>query len=149
MVSLVIRSRQDFVAGLLLIAIAAGALWLARDWDSGTLDAVGSGFFPRVVGLLLLLMGGLTVGRALLVHGPGVPGWAWRPTLMVTLAVSAFAVLLDRVGLVLAILAVVGIATFGGQPLRPKPLLTLWAGVAGVCVAIFVWGLGLPLRVWP
>ncbi|SMH54396.1 Tripartite tricarboxylate transporter TctB family protein [Azospirillum lipoferum] len=144
-----LRSPQDLAAGLLLSAIALGGFWLARDWDVGTLAMMQAGFFPRLVCFLLLMMGLATMMRAVTADGPSVLGWAWRPSLAITAAVLAFAALLDRLGLVLAILALIGIGGFAGRPLRPAPFTALWAGLATGCVAIFSWGLGLPLQIWP
>lgn len=144
-----LRSPQDLAAGLLLGAIALAGLWLARGWDAGTLAMMQAGFFPRLVCVLLLAMGLLTMARALTADRPTAFGWAWRPAVAITVAVVAFAALLDRLGLVLAILALIGIGGFAGRPLRPGPFAALWAGLATGCVAIFSWGLGLPLQIWP
>jgi len=144
-----LRSPQDLAAGLLLSAIALAGFWLARGWDAGTLAAMQAGFFPRLVCVLLLAMGLATMVRAVTADGPVAFGWAWRPSVAITVAVLAFAVVLDRLGLVLAILALIGIGGFAGRPLRPAPFTALWAGLATGCVAIFSWGLGLPLQIWP
>ncbi len=144
-----LRSPQDLAAGLLLCSIALGGLWLARDWDTGTLAMMQAGFFPRVVCCLLLAMGMATMARAAMADGPSLLGWAWRPSVAITVAVVTFAALLDRLGLVLALLALIGIGGFAGRPLRPGPFTALWAGLATGCVAIFSWGLGLPLQIWP
>ena len=37
----VIRAPQSLAGGLLLVALAALALWLTRDLDQGTLNAMG------------------------------------------------------------------------------------------------------------
>ncbi|PWC32593.1 tripartite tricarboxylate transporter TctB family protein [Azospirillum sp. TSO35-2] len=144
-----LRSPQDLVAGLLLSAIALGGLWLARDWAAGSLALMQAGFFPRLICALLLAMGLATMLRGLTADGPPAQGWAWRPSVAITVAVVAFAALLDRLGLVLAILALIGIGGLAGRPLRPGPLTALWATLATGCIAIFSWGLGLPLQIWP
>lgn len=144
-----VRSSQDLAAGLLIAAIGAGALWIGRDWQQGTLASVQSGFFPRVLGIALVLFGTVIAGRGLLLPGAALPGWAWRPLAGVTVAVLGFALSLEWLGLVPAILVLVALGNLAGQPLRPLPLAVLGTALAGGCVAIFVGGLGLPFRVWP
>lgn len=144
-----VRAPQDLAAGLLIAAFGLAALWLGRDWPTGTLAYVQSGFFPRMIGLLMVLAGAVVTGRSLLAHGAELPAWGWRPLLGVTAAVLAFAGTVELLGLVPAVLILVGLGNLAGQPLRPVPLAFLGGTLAAGCVALFVWGLGLPLRVWP
>ncbi|WP_247890183.1 tripartite tricarboxylate transporter TctB family protein [Azospirillum brasilense] len=125
------------------------ALWMGRDWPTGTLAYVQSGFFPRMIGMLMVLAGAVVTGRSLLSHGAALPSWGWRPLLGVTAAVLAFAGTVETLGLVSAVLILVGLGNLAGQPLRLVPLALLGGILAAGCVALFVWGLGLPLRVWP
>ena len=144
-----VQAPQDLGAGLLIVAFGLVALWLGRDWPTGTLAYVQSGFFPRLIGLLMVLAGAVVTGRSLLAHGAGLPACGWRPLLGVTAAVLAFAGTVELLGLVPAVLILVGLGNLAGQPLRPVPLAFLGGTLAAGCVALFVWGLGLPLRVWP
>ncbi len=144
-----VRAPQDLAAGLLIAGFGLGALWLGRDWPTGTLAYVQSGFFPRMIGLLMVLAGAVVAGRGLLLHGAALPSWGWRPLAGVTAAVLAFAGTVETLGLVPAVLILVGLGNLAGQPLRPVPLALLGGALAAGCVALFVWGLGLPLRVWP
>ncbi|WP_448203920.1 tripartite tricarboxylate transporter TctB family protein [Azospirillum sp. sgz302134] len=133
----------------MIAAIGLGALWLGRDWPTGTLAAVQSGFFPRLLSVLLLVFGTIVAVRGMLIPGEGLSAWAWRPLLGVTVAVLAFAAALESLGLVAAVLLLVGLGNLAGQPLRLVPLAALGAGLALGCIALFVWGLGLPIQVWP
>ncbi|WP_282184588.1 tripartite tricarboxylate transporter TctB family protein [Azospirillum brasilense] len=143
------RAPQDLAAGLLITSFGLIALWMGRDWPTGTLAYVQSGFFPRMIGILMVLAGAMVTGRSLLNHGAALPSWGWRPLLGVTAAVLAFAGAVETLGLVPAVLILVGLGNLAGQPLRPVPLALLGGVLAVGCVALFVWGLGLPLRVWP
>jgi hypothetical protein len=50
---------------------------------------------------------------------------------------------------VLASLVVVGVSSFAGTPLGPVAFLVLWVALSAMCIGIFVWGVALPLQVWP
>lgn len=144
-----IRAPLDLAAGLLMAGIGLAALWIGRDWNTGTLAYVQSGFFPRMISVLLVVFGVIIAGRSLLLHGVGFSGWAWRPLTGISVAVLAFAATLETLGLVPAVLLLVGLGNLAGQPLGLKPLAALGAALALGCIAIFVWGLGLPMKVWP
>ena len=132
-----------------MCAIALGALWAGQDWEAGTLATMEAGYFPRLVSGLLLALGLALVVMGLRRDGPPLSGWAWRPVIVVSLSVLAFAATLERLGLVVAILALIGVGSFAGPSVRPLALLVLWIVLAAFCVALFAWGLRLPLKVWP
>ncbi|AWK87688.1 tripartite tricarboxylate transporter TctB family protein [Azospirillum thermophilum] len=144
-----VRSPRELAAAFLISAIALAGLWIGRDWETGTLAMVQAGFFPRLICVLLLATGLATLAGALAATDGTGSGWAWRPVAAITASVLSFAALLDRIGLVLAILALIVIGGLAGRPLRPVPLAMLWAVLATSCVALFSWGLGLPLPIWP
>lgn len=146
---LLLRSPQELASTLLISAISLAGLWIGRDWETGTLASVQAGFFPRLVCLMLLFLGIANLLRAMAGEGAATPSWSWRPSVAITAAVLSFAAVLDRAGLVFAILALIAIGGFAGRPLRPVALAVLWVSLAGSCVAIFSWGLGLPLPIWP
>lgn len=139
----------DLGAGLLSAAIGGGGLVLARDWPLGTPTDPGSGAFPVLICLGLIGLGALTIARAVIVNGEPLTARAWRPLLFVTLSVSVFALLLERIGLFVAILLLVLVADLAGAKPRPLVMGIFGAGLAGCCAVVFVQGLGLPIQVWP
>lgn len=141
--------NRDTAAGGLIAAIGAGGLWAGRGLQVGTADAMGEGYVPLLMCALLLALG---IGLAL--HGlrqaaPPLPRLHLRPLLAVSAAVLAFAVALEPLGVIAAILAsaLCAARAVPGVPLAsvlvPTALLTL------LVLGIFVWGLGLPLRALP
>jgi len=48
-----IRSPQQFLSGLVLIAICLFVLWAVEGLRQGTLTAMGPGMFPRSLAVLL------------------------------------------------------------------------------------------------
>jgi len=71
--------------------------------------------------------------------------------LLIEIAVSslAFAYLLKPLGLVLASAALVFISAYGGHEFKWKEVTIMSAVLAAFSVAAFVYGLGLPMNVWP
>lgn len=58
--------RQDFIAGLAIVAVAAFALWLARILPGAAGGAMGPGTLPKGLALLLGVLGFALAGRSLL-----------------------------------------------------------------------------------
>lgn len=145
-----LRLRRDVFAGLLFIAFGLWGLAASYDLDAGTLSEMGPAFFPRVVSGLLIALGvGITCTgfsrNAVTLRLP----WTLRPILMVTIASLAFALLLERAGIVIAITATVFIGALAGERLKWLPLIALTATLIIASIALFVWALGMRIPVWP
>ena len=54
---LALSNNKDLWAGLMLIAIGAAAVLVARNYPFGTALRMGPGFFPVILGGLLVLFG--------------------------------------------------------------------------------------------
>lgn len=146
-----IRNARDFWAGLLFVAAGGAAVGLGRAYPVGTTAAMGPGYFPRVLGWILVGLGVLTALRSLRpaaaveVLGP----IRLRPLVMVTVSVAAFALTLPRLGLVVASLLVVLLSRTAAPGYRWREVAVFGAGLTVVCAAVFVWGLKMPMALWP
>src|SRR5688500_20260447 len=67
-----VRSPQGLVAGLTLVALAALALWLTRDLDQGTLNAMGPAMLPRWLAIGVGLCGLVLAGTSFTTDGHGL-----------------------------------------------------------------------------
>jgi putative tricarboxylic transport membrane protein len=144
-----VRSPQDFAAGLLFVAIASFALWVAWSYPTGTAVRMSSGYFPRLLCLLLLLIGAFVSLRALTVDGPAITPVRLRPVLFVTVAVVLFAYAIQTLGVVLATILLTVTGGYASPRVRLIEMLAAGVVLAVVVIAIFVWGIGLPIPVWP
>ena len=57
--------KRDFYAGMLLIVLGCGTILEARENAFGTLMHMGPGFFPTMLGVILIFLGLLIGGMAL------------------------------------------------------------------------------------
>ena len=142
--------RADLVAGLLIAAIGGYFLWGGLAYQIGTVTRMGPGFLPVTLGAIGIGLGALiillAVGRA-----GALPSVSLRAALSVLLSIAAFGLLLERLGLVPAIVVAVLIATRGDRDARLSISLVLAAAIALVCWLVFVVVIGLPMPVvrWP
>ncbi len=145
-----IRHQRDFYSGLIFLVFGLAAFLLAGKHSMGTAVRMGPAYFPTVLGLLLAFIGAVIIGRSLVLHGPKVDKLAWRPLLLVLLAVIAFGVLLEPFGLIAATVAMIVIACFAAwSSYSWRDIALLIAFLLILALGLFVYGLGLPLKVWP
>lgn len=144
---------RDLCAGLGVILVGGFAVWEASSYPFGTLRSIGSGFFPVMLGLLALPLGAAILWEAATrprdpdADAAPLPGETdLRAVAAVVAALLAFVVLIDRAGLVPAIFVAVVVASFAERAVRPGEAVLLAAAMACLCAAIFVFGLGLPIR---
>jgi len=143
-----IRNGKDFYAGLFFFLIGIVTVLEARGYSVGTARNMGPGYFPILLGYLLLMIGGGTAVRGLWLKGEGIKISSMRPLLMVSSAVLSFALLLKPCGLILALLALVFLACLGSREFRIRYAVVLSFALAAIATALFVYTLGLPLHLF-
>ena len=135
---------KDFWSGVMLIAIGAAALYIGRDYPFGTALRMGAGFFPIVLGAMLVLFGVYFVARGLR-SGDRIEGnWSPRALVILPLAFVLFGVLMQHAGFVPALLLLVVGSAMAGTEFRLVEVLVLAVLLTATCVALFIWALGLP-----
>jgi hypothetical protein len=144
-----LRSGQDLLCGALFAAVGAGALWIGRTYPMGTPARLGSGVFPWLLSWGLIGVGAIVFIKGLLTDGKRLEGWAWRPVLLITLAAVAFALLIEPAGLVATMIVVMGLGALAGDGHTLRELPVFMAVMIALAIGIFIWGLGMPIRVFP
>ncbi len=124
--------------------------WALSPVERGDATNMAAGYFPAVLGCLLAGVGLLLIARSVksVAAGDGPVVLAPRPFFVLP-AVVAFALLFERAGLVVASLALLVIAAFAARGLTVRQFLVVTAVLVALVFLIFVWGLGLPVKVWP
>jgi hypothetical protein len=140
---------RDTSAGIFFLAAGLAGLWGGSDLSVGTADAMAEGYFPRAICILLAVIGAAILVGALRRRDPRIGRLGLRPLSALTGSIVAFAIGLERLGLVLTILISVAIANLAARPMRILPLFALVTVLVVSIAAVFVWGLGLPLRMFP
>lgn len=152
--------RGGWIAGAVLFVFGASVFAASWSYEIGSLRRMGPGYFP-------MLLGAVLCGFALLIlwqdlknattKTPNVSAQAcepvrehgiWRPAFMPLVAILLFAVLLETAGLVPAVFACVTVAGLA-EPNNSLPAVLAIAAAATVLVsAVFVYALGIPLRLF-
>src|SRR4249919_3800230 len=119
----VVRSPKDFVAGLMFIAVGIAAIVIASNYTLGTAARMGPGYFPRILGILMIALGLILALRGLRTQGAPVPPWKWRPTLIVLGSVVMFGMIVQSVGVALSTVILILVASSASHEFRPKEAL--------------------------
>jgi hypothetical protein len=144
-----IRHPKDFFAGLIFIGFGLAAIIIGSNYSLGTAARMGPGYFPRILGILLLLLGAALALRALKIKGAPLPEWQWRPMLIVLGSVIAFGLVVTRLGLILSTIGLVFASSIASHEFRPKEALISGILFAALAAGVFVFGLNLQLPLWP
>jgi hypothetical protein len=93
-------STPDFVSGVLFVVVGLSVMWLAGAYPPGTAARMGPGYFPRLLGGVLALLGAVITAQALWQEtreGDDAP-FPLRNVLLTIAAIAAFWILLSTVG---------------------------------------------------
>jgi hypothetical protein len=144
-----IKSQQDFATGLLFLAIGVAAYWIGADYNMGTAQRPGTGVLPRILAWCLMGSGLLLWIKAAISEGPALSAWAWRPLIMVTLAAVAFSLLIEPLGLVGTMVVSMTLCALGTPDTRWREFAIFTVIMLIIGLGVFIYGLGMPMKVWP
>jgi magnesium-transporting ATPase (P-type) len=144
--------HSDLLAAVIFLAFGLFAVTVGWGYGFGSFSALGSGAMPVLVGAGLCAMGLVQLAQTAAARRAGqsflsaFPLTERRPLLVILTAILAFGLLIDRVGLLPALAALVCISWFAESGGRKREMLAVLIVVAALIVAIFYFGLGIPFR---
>lgn len=141
--------HSDLLASVLFLGTGALGFWLSRDLAMGELAAMGPGYLPRAMSVVLIALGMLTGAIALRAKKASLAPVRLRIVGAVLMAVTGFAALAPVLGLIIGSLWLVGVSriAYKGASLRETALLAL--ALTATSVLVFAAGLGVQIKVWP
>ena len=146
-----LKNPKDFWAGVMfaVIGFAFAIVVKVYEYPMGTASRMGAGYFPFVLGIVMGVLGLLILAQALFTSGGSIGKFAWRPLIWVLSAFVIFGLTAKLLGLVIAILLLVVISSYGGHEHRWKEAIISSVILAASSIAVFVYGLKLPFPIWP
>ena len=166
-----IKSERDFWSGMMFLVVGVvfaigatnysmGPACPANDPCATSLWArlsqlsahPGAGYFPLGLSILVTLLGAVVLFKSLTIESDGgdpIGKIAWRPLIVIIVAIALFGVMLEPLGLALTVPVTIVISSLAGDEFH-------WKGVIANAVvltigswAIFIWGLKLTIPLWP
>lgn len=144
-----IRHPKDFFAGLMFIAFGLGAIVIGNNYPLGVAARMGPGYFPRILGILLIVLGAVLSIRGLRLEGAKITLESPRPLIIVIGSVALFAMTVSTLGLVLSSILLIFVSSAASKEFRWKEALASGVILSALSVAGFIWGLGLQFSIWP
>lgn len=123
--------------------------WSFAHYQMGSAVRMGPGYFPAVLGGLLLLLGALVLLQSLVFDGPKVEAFHFKPLVFVSVSVLAYGYLMQPGGLAVATAAAVIIGAMAGNEFKWKEVLVLALVLVLFSWLVFVKGLTLPFPMCP
>jgi hypothetical protein len=139
-----LRNNKDLWAGAMLIATGGASVLIARDYPFGSTFRMGPGYFPSVLGGILVLFGLSLIVKALRSSEKIADGWSLRALIVVPLSLVLFGWLMDHAGFVPALVVLIFGAAAGGGEFKFVEVALLTVTLTVLSVLIFSVGLQLP-----
>lgn len=140
---------SDFGAGVLFTAIGLFGLILSAKLTVGTASRMGPGYLPRAFAVMVAALGLVLIIRAMRKGTAELTAPKLRPFVAILGAIAAFGLSIERLGLVIAVLALVLVASLGSPDLTKRGAFSAAITLALTSYLLFVRLLDLTIPVWP
>lgn len=142
------KDYRDILGGLLMVVFGVFAAVYAQRYELGTMQRMGPGYFPIVLGWLLAILGVFIMIPGFLKQGTRIKV-DWGPLLWVTLSIVIFGVALNTLGLIITAFLMVVVSSMPGLDMNWTRRLVSAACVSFITYFIFSFLLGMVIPVWP
>ena len=144
-----IRNPKEFGSGLLFAAFGTAAIVIGLSYPVGTAARMGPGYFPRGLGIILIILGGLQILDSFRKPGAPIQVSDLRPILIVLGSVVLFGLTVGKLGLILSTILLVLVASTASHEYRWKESIIAAVLLAAFVVIAFGYGLKLQLPILP
>ena len=140
------RNNRDFFAGMLYILLGVVGMWIARDYPFGSALRMGPGYFPTVLGGMMIAFGVAVVLMGVKNNEKVKGNWSIRAMIVLPLSAVLFGILMEEVGFIPALAVLIPAAAASGREFKWLEVVLLTIGLIILSLCIFIWGLGLPYQ---
>ena len=138
--------NKDFLSGLLLLVFGTLGMYMALDYPFGSSLRMGPGYFPRVLSGIIIAFGVFVMVRGIISNERVKGVWGIKSLTFITLAFLAFGWIMDKFGMIPALVVMFFVAARAGHEFKFKEVLILTIFMSTFAVLLFVYGLGLPYQ---
>jgi hypothetical protein len=150
-VQLKVKSPEDFWAGFIFIGIGIFAIYLSRDYPMGSALRMGPGYFPTWLGAIMACFGVVItlLSFKLELENPEHVPWAFRPWLVLCGTLVLYGLMMHfELGFVPSLMALIIGSSLAHRDVHVVETALLSIFLTLGCVALFIYGLGLPYRLF-
>jgi hypothetical protein len=138
------RNNRDFWAGVVYIALGVVGMWIARDYPFGSALRMGPGYFPTVLGGIMIAFGIMVLLMGIKNNEKMKGTWSLRALIVLPLATAVFGFVMEEWGFIPAMVLLVPMSAASGNEFKWGEIILLTIGLTIICTGVFIYGLGLP-----
>ena len=142
------RAVTDILSGLIFVAFGLAFAATSLTYELGTPLRMGPGYFPLVLGGILVFLGLLIMGKGLM-SGSGAEerlgSVPWRGLVLIVVAVLFFGLTVRGLGLVPTTVVTALLTALASYRTGILAAVAIAAGLTALCVLVFVLALQLRL----
>lgn len=143
------KALPDILAGSIFMAFGLFFAVTSTTYEVGTPFQMGPGFFPLLLGGVLVLLGILVVGSGFVAEREEEVGTIpWRAVVLIPIAFVFFGLTVGGLGLVPTLFITTLLAAFASERVPVLTALAIAVGLTVVSVVIFVVALQLRLTLF-
>ena len=143
-----IRSQEDFWSGLMFIGFGIAAIIIARDYPAGSAMRMGPGYFPTMIGGLLVVFGAIISAMSFRTQGVGIGTWPWRAMVLMSVAFVLFAWGMENLGFIPSLAILIVVSSLSTPHFRWKEMALEAVVMIAGSWAVFIYALELPYTLW-
>jgi len=134
---------SDGQSGIFFTAFGAFVAWQAAQYPLGRAAQMGPGYFPLIIGAMLVVVGLIVMGKSIPADASKSDPLDWRAAALVTIAILASALLLLTAGLLVAIPVLVIVSSLAAREIHWRTTILTAVFLTVMAWLVFIVGLGL------
>jgi len=138
------RNNRDFWAGVFFILVGAGAMIISRDYPMGSALRMGPGYFPTVLGGIVVVFGIYVLIKGIINNEKVVGNWSLRALIILPIATWIFGIMMETVGFIAALAVLMYTSAIASKEFKFLEVTIMAVVMVIVCTGVFIYGLGLP-----
>ena len=142
-----IKSPKDFWAGLMFTGFGLLFMIGAGNYDLGSAARMGPAYFPTILGILLTVIGIISILRSFLKSGTPIGVIAWKGLALIAASTILFGLIVRGAGLAIALPLLVIVSALASARFSWKYSLAEAVVITVFCILVFLKGLGVPLSI--
>lgn len=144
-----ISHPKDFYAGVMFFSVGLASMVLAFGYPLGSAARMGPGYFPRVLGGLLMVLGAILSLRSFKMKGAAIAPFDWKAIGVVLGAVCLFGAIVNTVGLVVSTTVLIFVSGYASKEFNVKESIISSIVLSTVSVLLFIVGLKMQFPIFP
>jgi len=136
---------KDTATGGIFIGIGGWFLIAGYGLERGTLSRMGPGFFSPILAAILILLGAVIALRSIGMRPEAIGAVSWRAILFTCAAPAIFGSTITGLGLAPSLVLTVFCSALASRHMTLLRAAVVSVSLAAFCVALFSYGLGLPI----